>query len=128
MQQFAHLVMRFRLVVLVAIAVITLFFLYVQRNLAIQYVDIFPPDHPNSQLQRFMVKTFGGTSAVLVAMEVTEGEIFEPKNLDKLNRVQTAVKNMGGVVPFRIYSIVSPKFARVDAGFDEFGVPEIRAE
>jgi predicted RND superfamily exporter protein len=44
-----------------------------------------------------MVQTFGGTSAVLVAMEVKEGEIFEPKNLDKLNRIQTAIKNMRGV-------------------------------
>lgn len=120
--------MRSRLVVLMAIALITLFFLYVQRDLAIKYVDIFPPDHPNTQLQRFMVKTFGGTSAVLVALEVKEGEIFEPRNLDKLNRIQTAVKNLRGVVPFRIYSIVSPKFARVDSSFDEFGVPEIRAE
>lgn len=127
-QKFAGLVMRHRLAVLAAIAFITLFFLYAQRNLAIQYVEIFPPDHPNTQLQRFMVKTFGGTSAALVAMEVKEGEIFEPKNLDKLNRIQTKVKNMQGVVSFRIYSIVSPKFARVDAGFDEFGIPEIRAE
>jgi predicted RND superfamily exporter protein len=128
MRTFARLVMRSRLGVLTAIALITLFFLYAQRNLSIRYVDIFPPDHPNTQLQRFMVKTFGGTSAVLVAMEVKEGEIFEPKNLDKLNRIQTKVKNMQGVVSFRIYSIVSPKFARVDAGFDEFGIPEIRAE
>ena len=128
MRTFAGLVLRSRLAVLTAIGLITLFFLYAQRDLAIRYVDIFPPDHPNTQLQRFMVKTFGGTSAVLVAMEVKEGEIFEPKNLDKLNRVQTAVKNLRGVVPFRIYSIVSPKFAHVDAGFDEFGVPEIHAE
>lgn len=128
MQTFASLVLRSRLAVLTAIGLITLFFLYAQRDLAIQYVDIFPPDHPHTQLQRFMVKTFGGTSAVLVAMEVEEGEIFAPKNLDKLNRVQTAVKNIRGVVPFRIYSIVSPKFAHVDAGFDEFGVPEIHAE
>lgn len=127
-QHFAALVMRYRLVVLLAIALITLFFLYVQRDLAIKYVDIFPPDHPNTQLQRFMVKTFGGTSAVLVAMEVKEGEIFEPQNLAKLNRLQSAIKDLRGVVPFRIYSIVSPKFARVDSGFDEFGVPEIRAE
>jgi predicted RND superfamily exporter protein len=127
-RQFATLVMRYRLAILLAIVLITLFFLYVQRDLAIKYVDIFPPDHPNTQLQRFMVQTFGGTSAVLVAMEVKEGEIFDPQNLDKLDRIQTAVKNLRGVVPFRIYSIVSPKFARVDSGFDEFGVPEIRAE
>lgn len=120
--------MRFRLAVLTAIALVTLFFLYVQRDLAVRYVDIFPPNHPNTQLQRFMVKTFGGTSAVLVAMEVKEGEIFAPQNLDKLNRMQSAVKNLRGVVPFRIYSIVSPKFASVDSGFDEFGVPQIRAE
>lgn len=125
---FAAFVMRHRLAILGAIALLTTFFLYIQKELAIRYVDIFPPDHPNTQLHRFMVKTFGGTSTVLIAMEVTEGEIFDPPNLDKLNRLQTAVKNLRGVVPFRIYSIVSPKFARIDSGFDEFGVPEIRAE
>lgn len=127
-QRIAAWIMRWRLGILIGIGAITLFFLYVERDLAIRYVDIFPPNHPHVQLQKFMVNTFGGTSAVLVAMEVKQGEIFERQNLDRLNRIQARIKQMRGVVPFRIYSIVSPKFARIDSGFDEFGVPQIRTE
>ncbi len=127
-RQFAAWVMRHRFGILLFIFFLTLFFAYAERKLTLQYVDIFPPGHPNVQLQQRMVKIFGGASSVLVAMEVKEGEIFDPSNLDKLNRIQTKMKDMRGVVPFRFYSIVSPKFARAQAGFDEFGVARIEAE
>lgn len=127
-RQFAAWVMRRRLWILLFLLLSTLFFFFAERRLAIQYVDIFPANHPNVQLQKTMVKVFGGASTVLIAMEVKEGEIFDPPNLDKLNRIHTKIKDMRGVVPFRLYSIVSPKFARAEAGFDEFGVAEIKAE
>lgn len=127
-RRFAAWVMRRRLAILVLIALVTLFFAYAERKLTLQYVDIFPPGHPHVQLQRTMVKIFGGASTVLVAMEVKEGEIFDPSNLDKLNRIQTKMKDMRGVVPFRFYSILSPKFARAQASFDEFGVARVEAE
>jgi len=127
-RRFAAWVMRRRFGILLLILLATLFFLYAERGLTLQYVDIFPPDHPNVQLQREMVKIFGGASSVLVAMEVKHGEIFDPPNLEKLNRIQAKIKEMRGVVPFRFYSIVSPKFARATAEFDEFGVARIEAE
>ena len=127
-RRFAAWVMRRRFGILLFIVLITLFFFYAERGLTLQYVDIFPPDHPNVQLQKTMVKIFGGASSVLVAMEVKQGEIFDPQNLDKLNRLQAKIKDMRGVVPFRFYSIVSPKFARAQAGFDEFGIARIEAE
>jgi predicted RND superfamily exporter protein len=127
-RRFAALVMRRRFWILLLLLLSSLFFLYAERGLIIQYVDIFPSNHPNVQLQKTMVKIFGGASAVLVAMEVKRGEIFDPPNLDKLNRIQAKIKDMREVVPFRLYSIVSPKFARAEAGFDEFGVARIEAE
>src|SRR6266849_6126889 len=87
-RRFAAFVMRQRLAILLLILLLTLIFAYAERKLTLQYVDIFPPDHPNVQLQKTMVKIFGGASSVLVAMEVKQGEIFDPQNLDKLNRLQ----------------------------------------
>lgn len=127
-RRIAHWIIKNRLPVLLFILGSSAFFLYFELQAEIRHVEIFPPTEPNVQLHAKMVKIFGGTSTVFVAVEFKEGEVFDQKNLDKINTLHQKIKAMDGVVGFRIYSIVSPKFAHIYNTVDPNGIATIRSD
>jgi uncharacterized protein len=102
---------KYRKSVLVAISVITLFFMsqILRIEMFTQFLDLFPHSHPYVQVHKQYAKYFGGAYQATVMLEVKKGTIFTPDTLAKMARIQDDVDLIPGVDHFGIFSIASRK-------------------
>ncbi|MDP6560680.1 MAG: hypothetical protein QF619_11290, partial [Candidatus Binatia bacterium] len=127
---FARNIIRYRWPLFLLVLVITAFFSYHLKNIALyeQLTDIAPEGHPYVRLNRYMTEVFGGTAMVQVSLEVEEGEVFDRDILARLYRIQQRLERLRDVVPGGVVSIVSRKLKRVYSTTDELGYPMLRVE
>jgi uncharacterized protein len=97
--------------VVVAMAVITLFFLsqIFHIQMFTQFLDLFPQDHPYVQVHKKFARYFGGAYQATLVLEVKQGDVFNGETLAKMSRINDAVDLIPGVDHFGIYSIASQK-------------------
>jgi predicted RND superfamily exporter protein len=106
---------RFRVAVLVIMAVVTGFFLtqIFHMEMFTQFLDLFPTTHPYVQIHKQYAKYFGGAYQATLVLELKEGgkykDVFNLETLNKMQRIQYDVDLIPGVDHFAIYSIASPK-------------------
>lgn len=127
---FARNVIRFRWPLFFLVLTITLFFSYQLKKISLDQhlTEIAPEGHPYVQLNRYMTGVFGGYAMVQIAMEVRQGEVFDPQALGKLYRIQQQLEHLSGVVPGGVVSIVSRKLKHVYATTDPYGYPMLTTE
>jgi predicted RND superfamily exporter protein len=105
---------RFRVAVLIIMAVITAFFLtqIFRMEMFTQFLDLFPYNHPYVEIHKKYAKYFGGAYQATLVLEV-RGEkyrdVFNIDTLSKIQRIQYSVDLIPGVDHFAIYSIASSK-------------------
>ena len=102
---------RFRILGLIAMAVITGFFAtqIVHMEMFTQFLDLFPHNHPYVQVHKKYSKFFGSAYQASLMLEVKEGTVFNTDTLEKLNRIQMEVDLIPGVDHFGISSLASPR-------------------
>ncbi|MGO8990162.1 MAG: efflux RND transporter permease subunit [bacterium] len=106
---------RFRVAVLVVMAIVTGFFLtqIFRMEMFTQFLDLFPTTHPYVQIHKQYAKYFGGAYQATLVVELKEGgkykDVFNLETLNKMQRIQYDVDLIPGVDHFAIYSIASPK-------------------
>ncbi|MGA2516157.1 MAG: MMPL family transporter [Thermodesulfobacteriota bacterium] len=106
---------RFRVAVLVIMAIVTAFFLtqIFRMEMFTQFLDLFPTTHPYVQIHKQYAKYFGGAYQATLVVELREGgkykDVFNLETLNKMHRIQYDVDLIPGVDHFAIYSIASPK-------------------
>lgn len=127
--RFSDSLIQKRALVLLAILAITGFFLFEMRHLNISHdlSTIAPQKHPYVKLQREMERDFGGTNLVSIGLVVDEGDIFDKNTLAKVYRITEGLKELRGVVPYRILSIASRKLKYVYTTIDPDGIESIHA-
>lgn len=61
------------------------------------FSDLLPQNHPYIQTYNRIKQNFGGANLVVMAIEVKEGTVFEPKTLDLIHRATQGIDNLPSV-------------------------------
>ena len=126
-ERFAEMVIRYRLLFIASFILISIFFAFTLRDLKIdtQIQDFIPQRHPFIKVQESLIKAFGGLNQVSLAIEVKEGDIFNPFTLGKVIRITNQLYLMEGINPSRISSISGRKTKHVQADAEGFRITRL---
>jgi predicted RND superfamily exporter protein len=117
MRRLATFIVRARASILWIIILITVFFSYYAWKIEMYtaFSDLLPRDHPYIRVHNEFWKTFGGANVVLLSVEVTDGDIFNPPTLEKINKLTEIVERIPGANNYQIFSIARQKVKDVRA-------------
>lgn len=104
-------VIKFRLMVLIAMILITGFFAtqIFHMQMFTQFLDLFPANHPYVKVHKQYERFFGGAYQATLVLEVKNGDVFNQETLNKIQRIQYDVDLIPGVDHFSVLSIASPR-------------------
>lgn len=123
MDRFSASLLRYRKLILLAAAVVTLIMGVFAWQVSFQtvYRDLLPA-HDEFVLTHFQYEEqYGGPLSVRVVVEVLDGQtIYSETTLKKVKRITETLNHLPGVNPAQIYSIISGKVRRLEV--DEEGV------
>lgn len=125
--KFAHAVVQYRSLFIIAFLFISLFFLYVIRdiNFETNIDDFYPQRHPYVSVQNKLTDIFGGLNQVSIAITVKEGDILNPDTLGKVIRITNELYLMEGINAGRITSLSSRKIKYIRANEEGFFVERV---
>lgn len=111
MKKFADFVIGSRLLVLIIITLITVYFGYEASKLTIStnFNELLPQDHQYIQVHNEFRKTFGGANFLVTMVSVNQGDIFNQKTLEKVRYITNELEKVPGVDRYKIISIASRK-------------------
>ena len=117
MRRAAIFVVEKRAFILAIIVLVTLIFasLSFKIEMYTAFSDLLPRDHPYIQVRNRFWKTFGGANVVLLSVEVSEGDIFNVKVLDKIKTLTELIERTPGANNYQIFSIARQKVKDVRA-------------
>lgn len=113
-------IVRYRLVVIVAVLVASALFATRIGNLRVivDPNDNLPQEHPYVVASNEIERIFGGANLVVIGVESVRGDIFQPDILSKLVRITDSILSIPGVVRSNVISLAARK-AKEIAGIDE---------
>ena len=117
--------LRNRLAVAIAVAVMTVFFTYQTLHIKVlpQFLDFYPSTstvrifgkefvwregHPYIKIYNEFRRMFGSANIFTAILEVKHGDIYNPTTLQKLDQMTKWIVESKGVVPYQITSIAHP--------------------
>ena len=111
MKKFADFVIKRRLMVLLIVLAITIFFGYQMTRLTIStnFNDLLPQTHEYIKLHNDFRKTFGGANFLVIMLSVKDGDIFNQKTLEKIRTITNKLEAIPGIDRYKIVSIASRK-------------------
>jgi predicted RND superfamily exporter protein len=124
MKKFANLIIEKRVFFLIAILLITGFFLYqavTKLTVKTNFADLLPKNHSYIKLHHDIRNTFGGANQVLIMVQVRDpadggaySDIFNYETLLKVKKITDDCLLLNGVDRFKITSLASKKVKNVD--------------
>lgn len=113
-------IVRYRLVVIMAALVVSVFFATRIGSLRVivDPNDNLPQEHPYVIATNEIERIFGGRNLVVVGVESVAGDIFQPAILAKLVRITDGILEIPGVVRSNVISLAARK-AKDIAGTDD---------
>ncbi|MCX7661054.1 MAG: hypothetical protein N2Z79_00025, partial [Candidatus Omnitrophica bacterium] len=119
---FSHGLIRYRFGFLGLCLVISLFFAYQLKNLSFKtnLADFYPLKHPYLKVQDKLTSIFGGINQVLIAIEVKDGTILNPKTLEKVWYITDDLYLTEGINAGRVVSLSARKVKYVEANQEGF--------
>ena len=111
MKKLADFIINRRLLVLIIISVITIFFGYQCRNLSIStnFNDLLPQTHPYVKVHNEFRENFGGANFLVIMVSVKDGTIFNRETLEKIRYITNELEGLPGIDRYKIVSIASRK-------------------
>lgn len=108
---------------LVAIILITLFFLYqlinplgfftdapiLKLRVDTDFADLLPQRHPYIKIHNKIKETFGGANQVIIMVQVRDGDIFNQETLGKVKEISERLEQFPAVDRYKIRSIAMSK-------------------
>ncbi|MCX8012218.1 MAG: hypothetical protein N3A64_03580, partial [Desulfobacterota bacterium] len=121
------LVIRYRFFFTFFPLLVTIFFLFVLKNLSIQsrVQDFIPQKHPFVEVNNQLMKIFGGLNQVSIALEPKSGDIFQTALLEKVVRITNQLYYLEGVNIGRVVSLAARKIKRVEGTEEGFKVTHL---
>ncbi|GIW42534.1 MAG: hypothetical protein KatS3mg076_3111 [Candidatus Binatia bacterium] len=116
-EAYLRFLLRYRGWVTIVVAALTAFFAYSLKDIRLHtdFYDFYPRRHPYIKFYNEFRRMFGSANIMSVIVEVKEGDIFNPKTLQKIDRITKYMVNTKGVVPYQILSIAHPKLRSITA-------------
>lgn len=120
-------VIHFRIWVVLACVLISLFFAFSLRDLTVEthLEDFLPQRHPFMRVQHRLIDAFGGLNQVSLALETGKKDIFNREFLDKVVRLTEDLYYLEGVNISRINSIASRHVKHITADEEGFFVERL---
>ena len=128
--KFANAVIKYRLLFVVIFTFISLFFLYVIRDIDFEtnIDDFYPQRHPYLNVQNKLTAIFGGLNQASIAIHVKEGDILNPDTLGKVIRITNELYLMDGINAGRITSLSARKIKFIKADEEGFSTERVLRE
>ncbi|MDT8320179.1 MAG: MMPL family transporter [Xanthomonadales bacterium] len=113
---------RWRIPVLVVIAILTLVFGWFAAQIEVNtiFTDLQPSGHPYIETNQEYKENFGGANLVTIMVKVEEGTIFRRPVLQVIRDLQRGLQYIDGVNQFQIISLASKKLKYVAASTEGF--------
>ena len=113
----AEWIVKRRLAVLLVVAFFTVFFGFhaLKIEMYTAFSDLVPKNHPYIKTHNEFWKTFGGANVIMISLEVSNGDIFNPIALEKIKRLTETVERIPGANNYQIFSIARQKVKDVRA-------------
>jgi predicted RND superfamily exporter protein len=107
MKKFADLIIEKRLWFLTGISLITLFFMFLLKDLRVytEFADLLPQKHEYIKTHNKIRSRFGGANTVNMVLQVREGDIFNFTTLKKIKGITEELYLIPGVDRFKIFSL-----------------------
>ena len=123
-------IVRYRLVVIVAALVVSVFFATRIGNLRVivDPNDNLPQAHPYVIATNEIDRMFGGRNLVVIGIESVTGDIFQPPILAKLVRITDGVLEIPGVIRSNVMSLAARKAKDITGTEDGMTVRQLMEE
>lgn len=111
LRNYVEFIVRRRIAVIILIAMITVFIGSRIANLRVE-VDPdknLPQTHPYVVAQNQIDKIFGGRNMVVIGVIPKQGDIFQPKILEKVLRITQGINEIPGAIKTNTFSIAAKK-------------------
>ena len=122
--RFVEFCIRNRVLVVAVIAAVTalMALLAVRIEIKTVFEDLLPSNHPYIKVHEQFKQNFGGSNLVSIMLEVTDGDIFRPEVLAKVQKVTRDLQLVDGANQFQIISLAAKKIKEVRASTDGIDV------
>ncbi|MBI3782909.1 MAG: MMPL family transporter, partial [Deltaproteobacteria bacterium] len=109
-EAYLHFLLRNRVPMMLLVGLLTAFFSWEVSKVRLHtdFFDFYPRQHPYIKFYNEFRKMFGTANVMNVIIEVKHGDIYNPKTLQKIDRITKYMINTPGVVPYQILSIAHP--------------------
>jgi predicted RND superfamily exporter protein len=127
LRNYANLVVKHRLVVLLASLAITVLLGLQLRNLSVivDADELLPRDHPFVQVTERVQEVFGNRYTVVIGITPKSGDVYTPEALGKVLAVTNALIATPGVTPGNIQSLAAPRAKDIDGTADGLTVARL---
>lgn len=111
MRSYIEWIIKFRVPVMIGIAIITAIFAGAASTVKIDInrKNQLPANHPLVKIEDKVVEDFGGARVVALALVATQGTIYTPSLLAKIQRITESVEAIPGVVHSNVLSIAAQR-------------------
>lgn len=102
---------RFRVIGLIAMAILTGFFMtqIAKMEIFTRFIDLFPMNHRYVEVHKQYERFFGGAYLATLVLEVSNGDVYNTETLTKMQEIYLDVDLIPGVNHFGIFAIPSPR-------------------
>ncbi len=135
MKRFAEIIIEKRLIILIAIMLLTAFFLYqavTRLTVKTVFSDLLPRNHAYIKLHDEVRNTFGGANQVLIMIQVRDrkdggsyDDIFNYETLSRVKAITMDCLQLQGVDRFKILSLASNKVKNVKMSSEGMSIKSV---
>jgi predicted RND superfamily exporter protein len=110
-RSYAAFIVRFRIPIMVVAVLVTALFASKIGNLrvVVDPNDNLPQEHPYVIATNEIERIFGGRNLVVIGVEATQGDVFQPAILEKIQRITDGVLDIPGVIRSNVISLAARK-------------------
>jgi hypothetical protein len=111
---------RHRVLVVSFVMVITTAMAYLAAQIEVKTVfsDLLPRNHQYIKINDQFKQTFGGSNMISIMLETEEGDVFQMKVLERVQKITKALQQVSNVDSYQIVSLASKKIKEVRASTD----------
>ena len=111
MRNFAEFIIKYRIIFLIVVLLVTVFFLFRLSKLSIKtnFADLLPQKNSFVKVHNKIRDIFGGANQVMIMVQVRKGDIFNRETLKKVQWISSELEKIPGVDPYKISSIAISK-------------------
>ena len=109
---------RVKVVAVVLAITAAMGYLAAQVEVKTVFSDLLPRNHPYIEVNNQFKQTFGGSNMISIMLEVEQGDVFQMKVLERVQKISKDLQKVSNVDSYQIVSLASKKIKEVRASTD----------